>query len=306
MVAMIIRRRKLGLGSCRGIKAASRTGIDFVRNDKLHTKNWEGVTHIIRWGCTSDVLFMMDEAPITINTSEAIHRVNDKAGFRRLIQDHDPEIVPRTWFNILELPQDGGPYIVRPNHHAQGRNLHYVENNYEANSAAYLCGNNYYISEYIQKEAEYRVYMVSGRVAGVARKMVEDPTQVAWNRSRTGCEFVNVPWGSWPLNVCDVAERAFKLSGLDFGGVDVMTDAEGRAYTIEINSACSLPLLEETPERNTIESRVSYRQKFMAKCFDYIVENGKEYIPVEDRTSWRGFVHPALLVGSSERGDLQA
>jgi hypothetical protein len=60
-----------------------------------------------------------------------------------------------------------------------------------------------------------------------------------------------------------------------------MTDAEGNAYVIEINSAPSL-----TSE---------YRQMCMAKCFDYIAEHGKERIPrVEARGDWKKFIHPAL------------
>jgi D-alanine-D-alanine ligase-like ATP-grasp enzyme len=75
--------------------------------------------------------------------------------------------------------------------------------------------------------------------------------------------------------------EAFELSDLDFGGVDVMTDADGNAYVIEINSAPSL-----TSE---------YRQQCMAKCFDYIAEHGKARIPrVEQRGDWKKFIHPSL------------
>ena len=70
------------------------------------------------------------------------------------------------------------------------------------------------------------------------------------------------------------------MSGLDFGGVDVMVDADGKAYVLEINSAPSLT----SP----------YRQECMAKCFDYIVENGKGMIGVKDDEDWKDFVHPAV------------
>jgi D-alanine-D-alanine ligase-like ATP-grasp enzyme len=77
------------------------------------------------------------------------------------------------------------------------------------------------------------------------------------------------------------AVEAFEVSELDFGGVDIMTDAEGNAYVIEINSAPSL-----TSE---------YRQECMAKCFDHIAEHGKERIPrVKQRGDWKKFIHPAL------------
>ena len=75
--------------------------------------------------------------------------------------------------------------------------------------------------------------------------------------------------------------EAFKLSGLDFGGVDVMVDGEGNVSILEINSAPSLT----SP----------YRQSCMAKAFDYIVEHGKEEIPlIEGRGGYLKFIHPAI------------
>ena len=68
---------------------------------------------------------------------------------------------------------------------------------------------------------------------------------------------------------------------LDFGAVDVMVDADGRPYVLEINSAPS----QTSP----------YRQECMAKAFDYIVRNGKEPIPViAERGGYKRFIHPAL------------
>jgi hypothetical protein len=71
------------------------------------------------------------------------------------------------------------------------------------------------------------------------------------------------------------------LSGLDFGGVDVMVDRAGNCYVLEINSAPS----QTSP----------YRQECTAKAFDYVVLNGKDNIPVvEQRGGWKKFAHPAL------------
>jgi glutathione synthase/RimK-type ligase-like ATP-grasp enzyme len=137
-----------------------------------------------------------------------------------------------------------------------------------------------YISELINKVAEYRVAFVSGRVCWVANKTPGDPSSVAWNVAQGG-RFDNVRWGEWPLRVVRVAREAFMLSGLDFGGVDVMTDADGQAYVLEINSAPS----QTSP----------YRQECMAKCFDYIVTNGKGDLPITtERGGFRKFIHPAL------------
>ena len=144
----------------------------------------------------------------------------------------------------------------------------------------------WYASELIDKVAEYRVYVVSGKVVTVAEKTPDDRTQVAWNVAQGG-RFDVVNWGSWPMNVCEVALKAFNLvPDLDFSGVDVMVDRDGRAYVIELNSAPSLPLLSD--------GSVSYRQKCMAKAFKYISEHGKEKLPCEGYNSWRSVIHPAI------------
>lgn len=299
MVATILRRRKLGMGSAKGLIASSEFGMNVVRSDKMDRFDWSGTGYVIRWGTTASLPPEVRHLPI-INSAEAIHRVNDKAGFRRLVQDHDATLVPKTWFDILNLMRfdtversyqlhSEGPWILRTKNHAQGKNLFYFEDFQDMNDKIQdrIFDNGYYISEFIQKEAEYRVYIVSGRVACLARKEVEDTSQIAWNRARTGCEFKNVRWGEWPLEVCRVACEAFKLSGLDFGGVDVMVDSSGRAYVIEINSACSLPLLED--------GSVSYRQKTMAKCLDYLLTNGQDTLDFQTTEGWRGYVHPSLL-----------
>jgi glutathione synthase/RimK-type ligase-like ATP-grasp enzyme len=121
---------------------------------------------------------------------------------------------------------------------------------------------------------------VQGRAVAVAQKTPSNPDDVAWNVAQGG-RFDNVPWDSWPLQAVRKSIEAFNLSELDFGGVDVMVDAEGKAYIIEINSAPSLT----SP----------YRQECMAKAFDYISEHGKERIPlVEERGGYRKFIHPAV------------
>lgn len=269
---IILRRRKLGRTSCNEIARLSQTGIKVVRNDKpIPADNL-----LFRWGTTSNV-----PAGMTIvNEAKAIHWVADKATSRKLMADAG--LSPRTWLVGDEYLMDTYclPVVVRPRVHAQGKNVHYCET-YEA--VGHFVGEygegGYYISEFIDKVEEYRVFVVSGRVACVAKKTPADEKAIAWNVAQGG-RFDNVRWGDWPIKACAVAVEAFKMSGLDFGGVDVMLDAEGRAFVLEINSAPSLT----SP----------YRQECMAKTFDYIVENGKGMLNVNDDEDWKDFVHPAV------------
>lgn len=286
MKTFIIRRRKLGMSSARGISEASTTGIRTIRN---WLENVPGDADlVIRWGCSSNV-----PCRNVLNTAGAIHQVADKRGFRQLISQNNADLATRTWFNINDFNpdwfDDGGKLVVRGAVHAQARNMDVATNMEELVDACDQYDNRgYYFNALIEKEAEYRVTFVQGRVAWVAQKTPGNPDDVAWNVAKGG-RFDNVRWGDWPLAVLEVARAAFELSSLDFGGVDVMVEkGTGRPYVLEINSAPSLT----SP----------YRQQCMAKTFDYII-NRRQYMSHKeskvrmDRVTdkgWRGYIHPGL------------
>lgn len=264
----LLRRRGLGRTSCRTIGEMSQTGIQVIRNDKRLPEG----DYVFRWGCTSNV-----EAKNIVNQARAIHLASDKTAYRRLLQPK--ELCPTTWFSPNEMGIQY-PVVVRPQHHHQGRNLFVCKDRAELDRAWARCGPGGYISEFIDKVAEYRVFVVCGRVVCVASKTPADPKAVAWNVFQGG-KFDNVKWGEWPLKAVRIAVEGFALSGLDFGGIDIMVDGAGDAYILEVNSAPSLT----SP----------YRQSCMAKAFDYVVQKGKAHIPlIEEKGGYRKFIHPAV------------
>ena len=300
MRPIILRRRKLGRTSCREIAERSIMNISHCRNwiagDQSAIYNADVV---IRWGCTSTV-----NTNKVLNTSEAIHQVNNKRGFRMLLNEH--ALCPPTWESIADwykVADDYPTIVARPASHSRGRNLLVYSQQQDVDGSTQLDNfvrrfPNYYLSELINKVAEYRVFVVQGRAVAVARKTPGNPDDVAWNVAQGG-RFDNVRWGDWPLKAVRVAIEAFNLSSLDFGGVDVMVDGDGDAYVIEINSAPSLT----SP----------YRQGAMSKAFDYILSkynNGSTWqesharIPlVNERGGWRKFIHPALSNEALTQGD---
>jgi len=287
MSVYILRRRKLGRTSCREIANFAPLISGVIRNDQPFPPD---TTTIIRWGTTSNV-----PCRDVVNTAEAIHRVGDKAGFRKILVDHHRDggtlLCPTTYLEDDGEPWDDFPLpcVVRPRVHAQGRHVYLCNNVEELRLAARRCGDGWYASSYIPKVAEYRVTFVQGRVAWVARKTPGNPEDVAWNVARGG-RFDNVLWGDWPLKAIKFSREAFMLSGLDFGAVDVMVDAEGQPYILEINSAPS----QTSP----------YRQESLAKCLNYLLERGKGVINVtNERGGWRKFIHPALSEEALVVGD---
>ena len=290
MSAIILRRRSLGRGSANGIEAASTTGIKAVRN--WVSQDWTGhgglcdPLLVFRWGCTSTIPGEGMQSPIVVvNTAESIHWCSDK---RRGRMDMQAASVLVPW--SVGVDADGSlslapahtlgsaMYIGRPSRHAQGRNLVCGGFRDVCRQVAEWGGG--YMSVQIAKVAEYRVFVCQGRVVWVAQKTPGNPDDVAWNVAQGG-RFDNVRWTEWPMAVVKEALAAANVSDTDFSGVDVMVDAEGRAYVLEVNSAPS----QTSP----------YRQQCVAKAFDYIVTNGIQHFPtVEMRRTWKDVIHPAL------------
>lgn len=283
MTSIILRRRKLGRGSTNGIKQFSETGIAPVRNWRARDKPTVAPKYIFRWGCTSSYDFPCHESK-TVNTAASIHWCSDKKQGRLDMQAAGVP-VPETWdtgyFISHHFNEDGyNTYVVRPRQHAQGRQLWH--GNYNDCYLA-IAGNaifDGYVSKYIDKEHEYRVFVCQNRAVWVAKKTPGNPEDVAWNVAAGG-RFDNVRWGEWPMQVVRAALQAAKVSGTDFCGVDVMVDYDGRPYVLEVNSAPS----QTSP----------YRQQCVAKAFDYIVLNGKEHFDdPENYNSWKKVIHPAV------------
>lgn len=264
-----LRRKGLGKGSTDGMSTASGTGLYTVRNDEGIPQDPDLIC--IRWGCTSTV-----PQKNVLNTAKAIHEVNDKKGFRIKLGD----LAPKLYEGDGDFSSSVFPFVVRPGKHAQGKHCYLVNTYKELLAACSACGLDYYISEYIPKITEYRVFVVQGRAVWVANKIPGNPKDIAWNVAQGG-KFENVRWGDWPLDVVAHAIASYHVSGLDFGGVDVMVGPNGKCYTLEINSAPS----QTSP----------YRQSCSAKAFDWIMETGdKTRMPIGSSGKYLKYIHPAI------------
>jgi len=184
----IIRRRKLGMSSAKGIAQFSKTGIGWVRSDKPLPDD----DLYIRWGCTSNV-----PTNNVINTAAAIHEVNDKAGFRGTLSEAG--LCPHTWQDVKDVPlaELFKGVIFRPAVHSRGRYIYRCTTWKQLTECADKHPD-YYLSEYIDKVAEYRVCVVQGRALWVVRKTPDDVNALAWNVAKGG-RFDNVRWDDWPL-----------------------------------------------------------------------------------------------------------
>lgn len=283
----ILRRNGVG-EKIKDIEVYSSTGLKVVNKDT--DPHPEGAEYVFRFGTTSN----LPGNPKVVNSAEAIHKVYGKGTFRKLLSDNS--LAPKCWVDFSELLQEfqtvsehpdvwnwhyGWPVIVRPENHIRSLNLDVCSDIVQAYKAFHK-HKKAYISEYIKKDSEYRVFVCSSRVVAVVRKKPTDPNAISWGCVDQG-QFEYIKWNEWPLFATQKALQAFSLSGLDFGAVDVICLSAGnyvskKAYVLEINTAPEL-----TP----------YYLKSMTKCFDYIVKNGKDQMNYSDE-SWKHQIHPAI------------
>lgn len=114
-------------------------------------------------------------------------------------------------------------------------------------------------TEYLKKIHEYRIHILGDHSVFVQRKArnreVPDD-QVNWQIRNHANGFifahldVNVP-----DRVIDIARKAVKALGLDFGAVDLIVNKNREAYVLEVNTACGL-------EGTTLEKYTEYFNTF--------------------------------------------
>jgi len=232
-----------------------------------------------------------------INLASGIHQVNNKTQFLLKLQesmlDQTGLLPVLTSMNVSMGAGSGGTqvtdgnqqWVVRPHQHSQGRNLEVLTQSQLSTRLAQGSLNGHYARPLIEKKAEYRVYVVNGRVVNVAQKTPGDPSSVAWNVAQGG-RFDNLRWGDWPMKVVDLACRVFPHTGLNITGIDIMVDHDDEAWFIEANSAPSLPF--------NSDGSTTYRQECIAKAIHYTLTVNKDMIDAETNNGWRGYVHPAI------------
>lgn len=281
---IFLRRKGLGLESIRNIMASMSHSTRIARVDipRQPIPMASRGDYAFNWGT------MASPSGYTIvNHPNAIAKVSNKGRFRDIL--HTEGLTMLTFTNVSSAVASssanrGTKYILRPANHFGGNHLIIVDNPEDMRRYWFSGG---YASLYVPKTNEYRVFVANGRVVYVVEKIVNDPTAIAWNVNQGG-RFVNIRRGDWNLKVVDYAVKAFNLSGLHFGSVDVMVDADGNAYVLEINTAPAL--------RTTDESR--YWVDCVAKTFDYMIEHGLDLIPINNSRrvtmTWKHYIHPAV------------
>lgn len=267
----IVRRKGMGVHSMP--IAAEIAGLKVFLSDEALPK--EGLC--FRWGTTCTV----PSGLTVVNPAKAISRTSDKRGFRLLLAEKGLSM--KTWGHVNDYlasdPQiDVQAVLIRPEYHSRSEGLYLCKKLSEVVEAIKTIGGAYYISEFIQKKNEYRVFVAQNRVVWMIRKKPKDASEVSWGCVEEGA-FDYIGWSDWDMKLADVALKTMKESGLDYGAIDIVEDFEGRFYTLEVNTAPQLG---------------PYYSKCLGKVMKYIVEKGKEHLPDAEELVWKKIIHPAI------------
>lgn len=272
---ILLRRKELG-NNCRFIAEAYGPDMSICMPNEVPND----AKVIIRWGTTSNLPVTNVKRKV-LNEAKAIHETSDKRSFRLLCDKHG--LTSKTWpsFQALQAEEEVNveAVIFRPSHHERSQNIFLCRTLDEAKKALrQVEGKEYYISEYIPKDREIRVFVAFGRAFMAFEKIPKNKKDVSWGCVEEGA-LKYIPWSEWPIAAVSNAIKAFNLSKLDFGAADIMMK-DGKAYFLEFNTAP--------------EVWPYYGERFSDVFKHHINKNDYSRIPVKDWTTWKGLIHPVL------------
>lgn len=198
---------------------------------------------IINWGNTTKTF----DVPY-LNPSEKIKTATNKLNFFNNMKEKGHEtLIPRYWTDRNAIPDDAYPVVCRTvlaGHSGDGIVL--------AGSQADLVDAPLYV-EYVKKQDEYRIhvgcYVEKGEPKPVvisqqrkARRLAVPDDKVNWKIRNHNNGFVFVRENvNPPMSVVTAAIDGFMTTGLDFGAVDVIWNAQKeKPYVLEVNTAPGL------------------------------------------------------------------
>lgn len=221
---------------------------------------------VVRWGNSIQVDL---NNSIVYNKAEAIQKASNKKLSREIFIAKGVN-TPKLITNHNDINENDFPIIARPSRHSKGKNFITLDSvkdyiNHKNNHR------DWYYSAFVNKVKEYRLHVAHGRILNYLEKPNPNNGNIAWNRAQNGEAFDNVKWNDYNSKVCIEAIKAVQALDLDFAGVDVMIDAIGNVYVLEVNTAATLASSEYSMQR-------------YAKYFDWLCKTNdrREHFELKD------------------------
>jgi len=301
-MGVFLRRNRFGLGTLRAIKSKMKEKT-ILTNDSESIDLDEIVKSefykIFTWGNVRKLPKLGE----VHNHPDLVSAAADKGKYRLLLESEIVKAMDwNNYINYIPTTKDvdeakawirqGGTYILRPQFHHGANDFHVIKSSPDNINEALSKFDKYYkegsyLSQYIKKDKEYRVFIMHKKVVFVIEKIVDNPDEYAWNVANGG-RMVNVRWGNWDPVVVNAALLANYHDKLQYGAYDIMV-SNGIAYVLEVNTS---PKVEE-----------EYWSSCIAKAFDYALENNIGlygfgtpgiYFDGWGQSFWKTVIHPAL------------
>jgi hypothetical protein len=216
-------------------------GIRRIRAERSVFKAGANKT-VINWG-SSEIQNPEVRRCRILNPPDQVHTTSNKLSFFRKISETNRDLLP-PWTGdqrqAIAWTAEGHVVCARTvlNGHSAAGLVLMDRDHPESFVRASL------YTKYIKKDEEYRVHVVNGNVIAIQRKVLrrekaESGEAVNWKIRNLDNGFVYQREGINPhVSVSRSALEAIRLSGLDFGAVDVIYNRRSeRSYVLEINSA---------------------------------------------------------------------
>jgi len=197
--------------------------------------NW-----LFRYGGTSHLDYYPN---VIINKKWAIQGVSNKFECRQALWENDVPVPTMYYENDVKNNGDVEsifPLIARPKNHFKGRHFYIVED--ERSALRYL-NRGYYLQRIIDKDVEYRIFVLRDKVFEVSKKEKTPMGTIKDDLIRNfdnGWRFMFQSVVDTRRDMKDYCRKAMRIMGLDWGAIDCCIDKKGDFYIFEINSAPSL------------------------------------------------------------------
>jgi tetrahydromethanopterin:alpha-L-glutamate ligase len=210
-----------------------------------------------------NILHALKMLGVTVyNDGRAVERTVDKAMTSFLLHRHGIS-TPPTWVCesrevvhslILRESMAGRPLVIKPLFGSQGQGVRKLEPGapFPVPMETHVDGV-YYLQSYIDSGEgawhDHRVFIIRGKVVGA---MVRHGSHWINNVAQGGrCERLS-PTGE----IADIALAAAKAVDIDYCGVDVIRDRQGRLYVLEVNSIPAWKGLQSVVETDIAQALV--------------------------------------------------
>jgi tetrahydromethanopterin:alpha-L-glutamate ligase len=210
-----------------------------------------------------DILHALRLLGVTVyNDGRAVERTVDKAMTSLLLHLHDVP-TPPTWVCesreqahtiMLSETMAGRCLVIKPLFGSQGQGVRLIDRNsrFPVPMEEHIEGL-YYLQGYVDSGEgawhDHRVFVINGQVAGA---MVRHGSSWINNVAQGGrCELLS-PSG----DIAELALAAAKAVDIDYCGVDIIRDCEGRLFVLEVNSIPAWKGLQGVVEMNIAQALV--------------------------------------------------